>query len=156
VVDGLGHGPLAAHAAACSTAAFGEAPFEAPRMVIERVHRSLAGTRGAAAACARVERDGSLCYAGIGNISASMVTPDKSHGLASHNGTLGLRIHRVQQFEYRRAPRAMIVMHSDGISARWDLTRKQDLIHRHPATIAAVLYRDHKRGRDDATVLVFA
>jgi anti-sigma regulatory factor (Ser/Thr protein kinase) len=156
VVDGLGHGPLAAQAAQCSAAAFGEAPFEAPGTVIERVHRRLAGTRGAAAACARIEPHGSLCYAGVGNISASLVTPDKSQGLASHNGTLGLRMPRVQQFEYQRAPRARIVMHSDGISARWDLARKHNLFHRHPATIAAVLYRDHKRGRDDATVLVLA
>jgi len=156
VVDGLGHGPLAAQAAQCSTAAFGEAPFEAPRRVIERLHQRLAGTRGAAAACALIDPRGPLCYAGIGNISASLVTPDKAQGLASHNGTLGLRMPRVQQFEYQRPARSMIVMHSDGISARWDLARKQDLMQRHPATIAAVLYRDHKRERDDATVLVLA
>jgi hypothetical protein len=83
-----------------------------------------------------------------------MVTADKSQGLASHNGTLGLHMPRLQQFEYQRAPRAKLVMHSDGISARWNLARQQDLLHRHPATIAAVLYRDHARARDDATVLV--
>jgi anti-sigma regulatory factor (Ser/Thr protein kinase) len=154
VVDGLGHGPLAAQAAQCSTAAFVEAPFDAPRAVIERAHRSLSGTRGAAAACARIERDGLVRYAGVGNIAASIFTPDKSQGLASHNGTLGARMPRMQEFEYRRAAGAVLVMHSDGISARWDLTRKHNLLHCHPATIAAVLYRDHGRRRDDATVLV--
>jgi len=155
VVDGLGHGPLAAQAAQCSTRAFGETPFDAPKILIERMHRSLAGTRGAAAACAHIDAQGQLSYAGVGNISASMVTPTKSQGLASHNGTLGLRMPRVQQFEYPRSPGTMVVMHSDGISGRWDLARKENLLQRHPATVAAVLYRDHARSRDDATVLVF-
>jgi anti-sigma regulatory factor (Ser/Thr protein kinase) len=154
VVDGLGHGPLAAQAASCSTRAFSDAPFDAPRALIERMHRSLAGTRGAAAACASVNSQGLLCYAGVGNISASVVMADTTQGLASHNGTLGVRMPRLQEFEYRRAPRALIVMHSDGVSARWNLARKHGLMQHHPATIAAVLYRDHGRGRDDATVLV--
>jgi hypothetical protein len=156
VVDGLGHGPLAAQAAHCSTATFGETPFDAPKVLIERMHRSLAGTRGAAAACAHIDAQGQLSYAGVGNISAALITYAKSQGLASHNGTLGLRMPRLQQFEYPRAAGSMVVMHSDGVSSRWDLARREGLLQRHPATVAAVLYRDHARGRDDATVLVFA
>ena len=156
VVDGLGHGTLAAQAALCSTKAFEDTPFEAPKALIERMHRSLVGTRGAAAACAHVDGLGNLSYAGVGNISAVLITYAKSQGLSSHNGTLGLRMPRLQQFEYQRAPGTMVVMHTDGISSRWDLARKNGLLHRHPATVAAVLYRDHARGRDDATVLVFA
>lgn len=155
MIDGLGHGPLAAEAALCSVKVFLQAPFDAPQSVIERAHRSMVGTRGAAAACVRTDRDGRVCYAGVGNISAAMVTLHRSHGLASHNGTLGVRLPRVQQFEYQRPPNSIIVMHSDGLSARWNLAQKEGLLHRHPATIAAVLYRDHRRGRDDATVLVF-
>ena len=45
-------------------------------------------------------------------------------------------------------------MHSDGLSARWDLKSKPELLQRHPAIIAALLYRDYARGRDDATVVV--
>ena len=101
-----------------------------------------------------MHRDGRLCYAGVGNISASMITVEKSQGLASHNGTLGVHMPRLQEFEYRRSPRALFVMHSDGISARWNLVHKPGLMHHHPAIVAAVLYRDHGRGRDDATVLV--
>ena len=154
MVDGLGHGALAALAAQRSTTAFIESPFDAPRAVMERAHRASSGTRGAAAACARMHRDGRLCYAGVGNISASMITVEKSQGLASHNGTLGVHMPRLQEFEYQRSPRALFVMHSDGISARWNLVHKPGLMHHHPAIVAAVLYRDHGRGRDDATVLV--
>ena len=48
----------------------------------------------------------------------------------------------------------MIVLHSDGISANWSFDRYRASRHAMPSLIAAVLLRDHGRGRDDATVLV--
>jgi hypothetical protein len=45
-------------------------------------------------------------------------------------------------------------MHSDGLSARWDLMSYPGLLRRAPGVIAAVLYRDMARTRDDATVIV--
>jgi hypothetical protein len=47
-------------------------------------------------------------------------------------------------------------MHSDGLSARWVLRRNAALRRCHPAVIAGVLYRDHARSRDDATVAVLS
>jgi hypothetical protein len=154
VADGLGHGPLAAQAAQLAIGSFAASPFDASRDVLERAHAVMCGTRGAAAACARIDPAGALSYAGIGNIYAALVTDDSSRGLVSHNGTLGLRIPRLQQFEYRRAPRELLIMHSDGVSARWNQLRRSGLLQRHPAVIAAVLYRDHGRARDDATIVV--
>jgi anti-sigma regulatory factor (Ser/Thr protein kinase) len=157
IADGLGHGSLAAHAARCATAAFEAAPFDAPREVLERANRATSGTRGAAAACACVPPDGAVTYAGVGNIVGSLVSHGRTQGLISHGGTLGLRVSRLQQFEYRRAAAsALLVMHSDGISARWDLKSRPGLLQRHPAIVAAILYRDHARGRDDSTVVVMA
>jgi len=49
---------------------------------------------------------------------------------------------------------ALVIMHSDGLSARWKLSDYPGLFERHPAVIAGVLYRDNVRIRDDATVLV--
>lgn len=115
VVDGLGHGPLAAQAANCSTAAFSEAPFDAPRALIERMHRNLGGTRGAAAACASVNPQGLLCYAGVGNISASVVMADTAQGLASHNGTLGVRNAAAAGI---RVPARAAVAHRDAFRRR--------------------------------------
>jgi anti-sigma regulatory factor (Ser/Thr protein kinase) len=156
VVDGLGHGTFAAQAAHSAAAAFEGAPFEEPSALMERMHRATAGSRGAAAACARVGTDGQVHYAGVGNISGHLVSMDRSHGMVSHGGTLGLKVSRMRQFEYRRAPNSLLVMHSDGISARWDLKSKPGLLQRHPAIIAALLYRDHGRSRDDSTVVVLS
>jgi anti-sigma regulatory factor (Ser/Thr protein kinase) len=154
VVDGLGHGAFAAQAAQCSAEAFARAPFDPPSSVIARLHQAAVGTRGAAAACARLSRRSTLSYAGIGNIHGALVTANGSRGLVSHNGTLGLRAPRTQQFEYERAPAALLIMHSDGLSARWDLTSRAGLLQRHPAIIAGVMYREYARKHDDATVVV--
>jgi hypothetical protein len=50
----------------------------------------------------------------------------------------------------------LLVMHSDGLTGRWTLDRYPGLLVRHPALVAAVLYKDFLRGRDDATVVVVA
>jgi len=155
VVDGLGHGPLAARAATAAIAAFIQQPFDAPARTMQRLHHALVTTRGAAAACAVLQPAASkLEYAGVGNICAAILSADASRGMVSHNGTLGMQLPRVQQFVYDWPPGNRIVMHSDGISARWSKEDYALLLPRHAAVIAAVLYRDHRRGRDDATILV--
>ena len=51
-------------------------------------------------------------------------------------------------------PGLVVVLRWDGLSANWSLDKYPGLTARDPGVIAAVLYRDAARGRDDATVLV--
>jgi anti-sigma regulatory factor (Ser/Thr protein kinase) len=153
VVDGLGHGPLAADAARCAVGSFTEAPRDTPQTQLERAHRALASTRGAAVAYAQ-RHDGAMLYGGVGNIAGRLSGATGSQGLVSHNGTLGFQMPRVQQFDYPVPADSLLIMHSDGLSARWDLNGYEGLRAHHPAVLAALLYRDFSRARDDATVLV--
>jgi hypothetical protein len=75
-------------------------------------------------------------------------------GLVSHNGTIGVEVRRLQQFDYESPAEALLVMHSDGLQSRWSLEAYPGIMHRHPALIAGVLYRDYSRQRDDLTVCV--
>jgi anti-sigma regulatory factor (Ser/Thr protein kinase) len=154
VIDGLGHGDHAAEAALAGAAAFADSPFDVPELVIERVHTRLHGTRGAAGASVHRASDGRLRFAGIGNISGKACSAAGSQGLASHAGILGVQARRLQQFDYDARQFPLLVLHSDGVSARWDLKNYEGLQVRHPAVIAGVLFRDHRRERDDATILV--
>jgi anti-sigma regulatory factor (Ser/Thr protein kinase) len=155
VADGLGHGPLAATAAAAAAAAFDKQPFDSPAESMQHLHKALSGGRGAAAACAVIDSGSStLAYAGVGNISGAVVSPERCRGMVSHNGILGAQLLRKQQFEYPCTPKDRVVMHSDGMSARWSLNSYPGLFSRHAAVIAGVLYRDHARPRDDVTVVV--
>jgi anti-sigma regulatory factor (Ser/Thr protein kinase) len=155
VVDGLGHGTFAAEAARVAIEAFHMNPFVPPQETLVRSNALMSKTRGGAAACARLVGD-NVSYSGVGNISGTLISVGKSQGLVSQNGTLGLHQRRTQQFEYQRERGALLIMHSDGVSARWDLKDRADLLVRHPAIIAGAIYRDHGRRSDDATVVVVA
>jgi hypothetical protein len=90
----------------------------------------------------------------VGNISAAVVSGSETKNLVSHSGTVGHQLHKVQEFVYPWPEGALLVMHSDGITQRWDLDRYAGLASRDPSLVAAVLYRDFTRGRDDTTALV--
>jgi len=152
VADGLGHGPLAAEAAARAAEVFDESPFEDATALIGRAHGALSGTRGAALAVAQI--GAGVRYTGVGNISGVLAGGERSRGLASQNGTVGLQFRKLLSFDYEWPPRGLLVMHSDGISNRWHLDAYPGLAQRHPAVVAGVLWRDFGRGRDDATIVV--
>ncbi|HUP82218.1 MAG TPA: SpoIIE family protein phosphatase, partial [Pirellula sp.] len=152
---GLGHGHEASLAARASVEVFQRSMDASPKVVIEKSHAALSGTRGAAVATGRLlPTDNQFSFAGVGNIGATLISSSGSRGLMSHNGTVGIRMRTVQELEYEWPPGAFLVMHSDGLQSRWDLVNYPGLVNRHAATIAAVLLRDFIRGRDDTTVVV--
>jgi anti-sigma regulatory factor (Ser/Thr protein kinase) len=155
VADGLGHGPQAAEAANEAVRVFNEVPNRPPDFILKEIHGALAKTRGAAVSIAEVlHRDGYLNYAGAGNISAVVHSCGKTRSAVSMNGTVGHSVAKFQQFSYAWERSSMLIMHSDGVATRWNLEQYFGLASRHPALVAAVLYRDFTRGRDDATILV--
>jgi anti-sigma regulatory factor (Ser/Thr protein kinase) len=155
VVDGLGHGEDAARAADAGAGAFATNPFASPAESIGDMHRAMAGSRGGAVGVASFDRRrGGLQFSGIGNISASLLLPDASRGLASHPGIVGAQFRKAVNFDYPDAAGQLLVLHSDGLQSRWRLGDYPGLWHRHPAVVAALLHRDFSRGKDDVTVLV--
>ena len=158
MADGLGHGPHAAEASEKASAllescAPGLAPL--PGAFLKLAHAALAGTRGAAMAVAHVDRERrELRYAGVGNIAACAFDGGQCRHLLSHNGIVGSNLRKVQEFQHPWQTGTLLVMHSDGLHTRWDLDQYPGLTHCHPALVAAVLYRDFSRGRDDVGVVV--
>ena len=121
-----------------------------------RVHQALRSSRGAAVAIARIDRRrGKLTFAGVGNISARIYAGSETRqNLVSLNGTAGHQCDRIQEFNYAWPEDGLLILHSDGLSTGTGLESYPGLAARDPALIAAVLYRDFCRGRDDATVVV--
>ncbi|HVT99376.1 MAG TPA: SpoIIE family protein phosphatase [Acidobacteriaceae bacterium] len=155
LADGLGHGRDAAEAAQEATAAFHKRQDHAPAEILGYVHDALKKTRGAVAAIAEIRPiEATLSYAGVGNISAAVLTAAGSRSLVSHNGTLGMVTSRIQEFRIPWTPDALLVLHSDGLQSKWDLSAYPGLITRHPAVIGGTLVRDFRRQRDDASVVV--
>ena len=154
VIDGLGHGLPAADAAQAGVAAAGKAGLVTAPELIGVLHAGMSGTRGGAAAVACLDLGtDSVQFAGIGNIAASLCEPTASRGLASHPGIVGVQFRKTQPFNFHAAAGTLLIMHSDGLQARWSLRDYPGLFHRHPAVIVAVLQRDFDRGRDDAGIV---
>jgi len=155
VADGLGHGPYASEAARAAIHLFETMGDHTPSETVRAIHDHLRSTRGAAVAVASADMGAqTLRYCGVGNISAAVVTPERTHHLISHNGTVGHTAHKIQEFTYGWPPGATLVMHSDGLVSRWGLERYAGIIARSALLIAGVLYRDYARGTDDVGMLV--
>jgi anti-sigma regulatory factor (Ser/Thr protein kinase) len=156
VADGLGHGPLAHEASEKAAEIFEGSAFGSLSSFFTRAHGELRSTRGAAVAVAACPvASNALEFAGVGNIAGFVITrAGKSKGLMSHNGTVGAEMRSSNALSYEWASGDRLVMHSDGLTSRWSFRAYPEVLEHHPAILAALLYRDHLRGRDDATVLV--
>jgi hypothetical protein len=155
VVDGLGHGPEAATAAKAAVAVLQQANVLDAVELMRTVHEALRPTRGAAAAVAVLDPGRESCtFCGIGNIAFRIHSGEKCRHMVSHNGILGHKVQKFQDFAYPFPRGALCIAHSDGIGPRWDLAHYPGLSARHPSLVAGVLFRDHRRTRDDATVVV--
>ena len=151
--DGLGHGPLAATAAAAGVAAVLEDPAGEPAVLLDRVHRRMSGTRGGAVGIVRI--GGQLArFAGLGNVAASIVSGGQRKSMISIPGIAGQQARTIRQFEYEVPPGAAVILHSDGISNRWTAAALPGIEARDPLLIAAVLLALAGIHRDDAGILV--
>ena len=155
IADGLGHGLPAHEAATTATRTFGQSHELPPARLIEDVHAALRPTRGAAVAALAIDIERRIgVFAGLGNISGVVLLPLGRHSMVSHNGTAGHSAGRIQAFTYPIPMDAVVVMFSDGLATHWDLSLYPGLRLRSASLIAAVLYRDFSRRRDDVTVVV--
>jgi anti-sigma regulatory factor (Ser/Thr protein kinase) len=154
VADGLGHGGLA-HLA--SSMAVDEPPAmpQGPKQVLERAHAAMRSTRGAAMAVVQIDLGTmQLRHGGVGNIGAQLAAHDGAKHLVSMAGIVGHNVRTLREFAQPFDAGSVLVMHSDGLGTHWSLHDDPTLRSQHPSVIAAALYRDHTRGRDDVTVFV--
>jgi anti-sigma regulatory factor (Ser/Thr protein kinase) len=155
VVDGLGHGPLAAEARHQAVRIVREGRDRGPAEIVAAVHAGLRATRGAAVAVASIDLEhGRLRFSGLGNIAAAVLADRHVRHLVSHNGTAGHNARKIDEYTYPWPSAAMLVQHTDGLASHWTLESYPGLTARHPSLVAGVLYRDFKRGGDDVAVLV--
>jgi len=154
-IDGLGHGFAASQAAAEACRVFElEKHRPAPR-IMQTLHEALRPTRGAAATLVEIDWDaGRATSVAVGNVQAALVTGNEIKRLAADNGIVGHVISRPRELAHECRPDSTLIVHSDGLTANWNLGRYPGLMQHHPALIAGVLYRDCQRGRDDSLVVV--
>jgi hypothetical protein len=127
-------------------------------MFMATANTAMQGTRGGAATMCRLQPcEQTLRYVAVGNVNGCVMTGPDTRRLVTYNGTLGLAaLPPAVPVLTLPCPRgSTVVIWTDGLPSRAaaeGLTG--DVLTHDPAVIAATLYRDHHRGRDDATVVV--
>ena len=155
-LDGLGHGSDANIASQEAATVFKTCNRNSPSEVLKIVHNTIRKTRGVVAGLANIDfKTDTVAYCGIGNIAAKIIYPEGSKNLISYNGTVGHIIPNTLNnhfFNWQKS--STLVLHSDGLKARWDFSKYPGIEKHDTSLIAAVLYKDNTRIIDDAMVLV--
>ncbi|HSI55189.1 MAG: ATP-binding protein [Ramlibacter sp.] len=156
VTDGLGHGPLAASASSEALDVFRKAgPADTPADIIRRAHGKLKATRGVVMGVFAVDSESrTALYSGVGNIVGAMHSGGQVNHLLSIDGVVGYNMRAARDQALTWAADGVVILASDGLSTRWNVARYPGLLERHPALVAAVLFRDYARDTDDATIAV--
>lgn len=154
LVDGTGHGPDARSAAERAEATIRKSAASSPAVLLGELDRALKGLAGAAAGIAYVEPSlGSLVFAGVGNVSARVFGREEVRLVSAH-GILGQRFPTPVERRLDFGEKDAFVMHSDGISERFDLSALPELAYAPAQKLAALLLSRFGKHHDDASCLV--
>jgi len=116
VIDGLGHGPDAAAAAARAVDTLAAMPDADVLSSIRSCHEALKGTRGAALSIIRIDLDaGRLTFAGLGNVEGVLVSPGGKHLLIPQRGIAGAVAPRIRETEENVPDSFIIILCTDGL-----------------------------------------
>lgn len=158
VVDGCGHGPEAARAAARASDALRESPDQPVHLQLARCHEALADTRGAAMTLADFNRrQHTLTLCGVGNVEATLFRAAPATGAPAREdallrgGVVGAQLPSPYASVVPIQPGDTLVMASDGVRTHFE--RDQALLLT-PQRLADLLLEKNFKGNDDALVLV--
>jgi hypothetical protein len=150
VIDGLGHGPLAAFAAARALASIAAQPWHRLEDVMARCDAALRSTRGAAITLMRVSPSGRVECCGVGNI-AVVVTGQRTGGAHPCPGIVGARPRNLVVDTFDLVPGSTLALHTDGVSQRLNLS---ELEWNSTVNVAEQVLAHWGKVHDDAGCLV--
>lgn len=156
VVDGLGHGPQAAHAAKVILRTLETSPLEDIDGTLQACHEAARSTRGAAVSIAVVDLDQrTLTFGGLGNVEGRLVTTAGQARLVSARGIVGAALRKSRPVSFELPESWLLLLHSDGVSARLTLEWTGEHLSKSQLQICAdSLVEQWGRALDDATVLI--
>ena len=156
LADGLGHGELAAMASRQAVRTFSEdAQGLGPAHTLEALHAALRGTRGAAVAVVRLDLPAQrITFAGVGNIAVWIDDGERRRAIMSSPGIVGNNAQKIREVESVLPRGALVVLHSDGLTSKWDLRAIPGLWAQDPHVVAGSLMREAGIRHDDASVVV--
>lgn len=156
-IDGAGHGPDAARAAAAAADVVRGFAGDDLRLLVRDCDEALRPTRGAAVSIALLSiADGQLTWAGVGNVEGRLVRRHSKQQLTNVSlplvsGVLGRGVPRVKPTTVDLELGDVLILATDGVSASF-----ADWLHPtgRPKEISERIVEDHGKTADDRLVLV--
>jgi negative regulator of sigma-B (phosphoserine phosphatase) len=157
VVDGLGHGPSAAIAGQTAIAALEGHAHESVVPLLKRCHESLRRTRGVVMSLASFSAaTRTMTWLGVGNVKGVLLCPDGKgdhtrERLLLRGGVVGYNLPTLRPSVLPIARGDTLILATDGLRS----ALVEDLaLGDPPQQMADALLDSHRRGTDDAMVLV--
>jgi serine/threonine protein phosphatase PrpC len=158
VIDGLGHGQEAAHAAKIAVATLNAAADHASVItLIQRCHEALAQTRGVVMSLALFnELDHTMTWAGVGNVAGVLLRADGNTNPAQENillrgGVVGYQLPVLTAAVIPVMPGDLLIFATDGLDGNFS---QGVSVNEAPQRLATRILAQHGKGTDDALVLV--
>jgi hypothetical protein len=155
VIDGLGHGPEAAEAAAVAAATLREDPGASVLTHMTRCHEALRRTRGAAMSVASFSYSTrTVSWVGVGNVEGILLRAErtaKRESIILRGGVVGYGLPPLRETQHGLGVDDTLILATDGIRPHFVDAVADD---REPQAIADDLLARHAKPTDDALVLV--
>jgi phosphoserine phosphatase RsbX len=158
VIDALGHGQQASHAADVAAGVLSRHAHETPRALVERCHAEMRDTRGAAMSLASFDwRRGTMSWLAVGNVTGALAhADDDAHPrvqlLLQRGGVVGDRLPALRHSIAPVSQGDTLVLATDGMHGEFtEILPAQN----EPQSLAQQILDNYGKRRDDATVLVF-
>jgi len=154
--DGLGHGEHAHEASKQGTRYFLQTADKDPIAILKGMHTELKKTRGLVGTVAVLNHESRKWQIfGIGNIATRINQGMMIKNYTPYNGIVGLNIpNTTTATEIEKEKYQYLIMCSDGIKTKWDMSKYPYILKHDPIVLAAAIYKDHSRRTDDMSVLV--
>jgi phosphoserine phosphatase RsbX len=154
VVDGVGHGSAAAHAAKLAIDRLREHAAESLPSLIARCHEALQDTRGVAMGLASIGGlHDALTWAGVGNVQGRLVHDDAGQGgsMMLNPGVAGHRLPRLRPATLKIRRGDLLLLATDGLREGFaDALDPSGSVQ----DIADRILDEYHRPQDDALILV--
>ncbi len=156
VVDGLGHGAEAAHAAESAVAILREHAGEPIVSLLKRCHDALLGTRGVVISLASISAaQNMMTWTGVGDVEGVLIhaaaNARSREFVLQRGGVVGFRLPAVNAITVPVISGDLLIFATDGVSRAF---AEEPASGDSPAQIANRLLARHAKGTDDALVLV--
>jgi phosphoserine phosphatase RsbX len=157
VLDGLGHGVEAAAAAKKAISTLESCAHQSVIAIIQSCHEALRGTRGVVMSLASFNlRDSTMTWIGVGNVEGRLLRADiesspTHESLVQRGGVIGYQLPSLRGTVIPVAPGDTLLFFTDGIESGFTVVLP---LVGPPQRVAEHIMAQHRRGTDDALVLV--